>query len=63
MLENEGVEYVVVRNEFHGFVFSCSRQTWDDWFAENMTKNLTLLADKLTHEQAKQYVKLTKEPK
>ena len=62
-MNEEPEEFCVVRNEFHGFVFSCSRQTWDEWFADNMTKNLTLLADKLTREQAKQYVKLTKEPK
>lgn len=62
-MNEEPEEFCVVRNERFEFVFSCRKSTWDGWWDDKVVKNLTLLADKLTEEQAKQYVKLTKEPK
>ena len=54
-------DFLVVRNNTFKFVFKCTRKSWDVWEEYVKSGRLTMLAEGLTEEQAKQFVELAKE--
>lgn len=60
-LTHELKDYMVYRADRTGELFQCHMGVWLEWAKVDLTRNLTVLVNNVTQNEARQFCQLTKE--